>query len=70
MAGADANPRLTTHQRIFIVKPFYKTENKSETCRLFEREFQRTVKRDTVANIIQKFEDTGSTEDIKRSGRR
>lgn len=70
MAGADANPRLTTHQRIFIVKTFYKTENKSETCRLFKREFQRTVKRDTVADIIQKFEDTGSTEDIKRSGRR
>ena len=70
MAEAGANLRLTTHQRFFIVKTFYKTGNKRETYRLFERECRRTVKRDTVADIIRKFEDTGSTEDIKRSGRR
>ena len=50
MTGAD--PWLTTHQRSFVVKAICKTENNSETCRLFEREFERAVNRDTVVDII------------------
>ena len=48
---------------------FYENSNKSETCRLFERKFQRNIKRDTVSKLIQRFEDTGSTDDLPRPGR-
>ena len=47
------------------------TENKSvEACRLFEGEFERAVKHDNVVDIIQMCDDTCSSEDIKRSGKR
>ena len=65
MTGAD--PRLTTHQRNFVVKAFCKTENNSETCRLFERKFERAIKRDAVVDIIQKCDDACSTEEFKSS---
>ena len=61
--------RLTTEQRIYAVKTFYQTDNKSETCRLFNNEYGRTVKRDTVSDIVKRFEETGTVNEMPRSGR-
>ena len=63
------NSRLTTEERVFLIKTFYKTDNKSETCRRFQEKFGRAVKRDTIANLIYRFEITGSCEDLPRCGR-
>ena len=63
------NSRLTTEERVFLIKTFYKTDNKSETCRRFQEKFGRAVKRDTIANLIYRFEITGSCEDLARCGR-
>ena len=35
--------RLTTQQRIFVLKTFYETSNKSETTRLFYEEYQGQI---------------------------
>ena len=61
--------RRTNEQRVFIVKTFYKTKNKSETCRRFREHFNQSLKRDTVAGIINRFEATGSVADLPRPGR-
>ena len=45
------NSKLTTEERVFLIKTFYKTDNKSETCRRFQEKFGRAVKRDTIANL-------------------
>ncbi len=60
---------LTTEQRIFVVKTFYQTNNKSETCRRFNEQFHRQIRRETVADIIDRFEENGTVDDKKRSGR-
>ena len=65
----EKTQRLNKDQKAFIVKTFYETSNKSETCRLFEGKFQRNIKRDSVSKLIKRFEDTGSTDDLPRSGR-
>lgn len=44
---------------------FYRRQHREIS--LFEREFQRSPEQDTVAVVIRKFEDTGSTEDTRKS---
>lgn len=62
--------RLTKEERIKAVQYYYKTENASETARLIANEFNRPVpRRQSIAELIQKFEDTGSIADQQRSGR-
>ena len=61
--------RLNKDEKVFVVKTFYENSNKSETCRLFKEKFRRNIKRDTVSKLILRFEDTGSTDDLPRSGR-
>ncbi|CAF4694672.1 unnamed protein product [Rotaria sp. Silwood2] len=60
---------FTTEQRIFVVKNSYQTNNKSETCRRFNEQFNRQIKRDTVADIVDRFEESGKVDDRKRTGR-
>ena len=43
-------PRLTTQQRIFVLKTFYETNNNSETTRLFCKEHQRQIRRENVSD--------------------
>ena len=61
--------RLNKDQKVFVVKTFYENSNKSGKCRLFEGKFQRNIKRDTVSILIQRFEDTGLTDDLPKPGR-
>ena len=61
--------RLNKDEKVFVVKTFYEISSKSETCRLFEGKLQRNVKDDTISKLIQRFEDTGSTDDLPRPGR-
>jgi hypothetical protein len=58
--------RYTDEQRDFIVKTFYKTENNSETGRIFQEHFHRSIKRDTMACLIKRFEATISVKDLAR----
>jgi len=60
---------LTVNQRVFVIKTFYQTNNKSETCRRFKEQFNRQIKRDTVTDIVDRFEENGDVDDRKRSGR-
>jgi hypothetical protein len=60
--------RYTDEQRVFIVKTFYKTENNSETGRIFQEHFHRPIKRDTMACLIKRFEATVSVKDLARPG--
>ena len=59
---------LTIEQRVFVVKKYYETSNKSETC-LFKEQFDRVTKWRTVSNIVERFEETGSFDELPRSGR-
>ncbi len=59
---------LTTEQRIFVVKTFYQTNNKIETCRRFDEQFSRRIKRNTVADIVDRYEESGKVDDRKRTG--
>ena len=65
----EKTQRLNKDQKVFVVKAFYENSNKSETRRLFDGKFQRNIKRDTVSKLIQRFEDTSSTDDLPRLGR-
>ena len=65
----EKTQRLNKDEKVFVVKTFYENLNKSETCRLFEKKFQRNINRDTVSKLIQRFEDTGSTDDLPRPRR-
>jgi hypothetical protein len=52
-----------------VVKTFYQTNNKSETCRRFNEQFSRQIKRDIVTDIVDRFEESGKIDDRKRTGR-
>ncbi len=65
----DVGQRLTTEQRVFVLKAFYQKNNKSETCRRFDEQFHRQIRRETIADIIDRFEENGTVDDKKRSGR-
>lgn len=61
--------RLNKQQKIFVIKTFYQTDNKCETRRIFLEHFNRNIKRDTVYDLIKRFEEQGSISDLPRSGR-
>jgi hypothetical protein len=65
----DVGQGLTTQQRVFLVKTFYQTNNKSVTCRRFDEQFNLQIKRHTVTDIVDRFEENGTVDDKKRSGR-
>jgi len=52
-----------------VVKNFYQTNNKNETCHRFDEQFNRQVRRGTVAGIVDRFEENDTVDDKKRSGR-
>lgn len=55
--------RLTTAERVFIVKFFYKTGNCREVARLFEDFYGRSIDRKSIPSLIERFEATGSVEE-------
>jgi hypothetical protein len=62
--------RLTSEQRIEIVKTYYRNRDHAvDTARIVSGLFNRNVKSETVANLIRKFERLGSVLDAPRSGR-
>jgi len=69
MMVEDVGQRLTTEQRVFLVKTFYQTNSNSETCRGFDEQFNRQIKLHTVTDIVERFEENGTVDDEKRSGR-
>lgn len=61
---------LTTEERIKAVKYYYQTDNASESARRIAEEFMRPApKRQTVVDIVKRFEEHGSVKDLPRSGR-
>ena len=52
-----------------MVKTFYQTNNKSETCLHFNERFARQIKRDTIAYIVDRFEENSKVDDKKRTDR-
>jgi hypothetical protein len=48
--------KLTTEQKVFLVETFYKTNNKSETCRRFSKKLNRQTTRETLGDIVKRFE--------------
>ena len=62
--------RLTKEERITAIQHYYKTRNATQTARLIANEFNRPIpRRQSIVELIKKFEDTGSVADQLRSGR-
>ena len=62
--------RLTTEQRVFVVKSFFQTSNKTKTCHLFLiKKFNCRIKSDTVADIVDRLVENGAVGENRRSGR-
>ena len=61
----DVGHKLSTEQRVFVVKTLYQTNNKSEICRRFDEQFNHQIKRDTVADIVHRFEENGAVANEK-----
>ena len=61
--------KLTTEQRVLLVKLYYECANASEAARQMATKFGREApNRSTVLQYIQRFEETGSVADLARSG--
>lgn len=45
---------------------FYQTNNKSETCRRFDEQFHRQIRRETVGDIVDRFDENGTVDEKKR----
>lgn len=61
--------KLDVQQRIVCIKRYYSTNNISSVCRSFEEDHGKTVRWNTVKNLIVKFKETGSVLDKKSPGR-
>ncbi|CAF4207689.1 unnamed protein product [Rotaria sordida] len=61
--------KLSVEEKVFLVKTFYETNNKSETCRCFFEKFNRRTTRETVGDTVKRFEESGTVAEKKRSGR-
>ncbi len=62
--------RLSTEERVAIVKMYYESKSTTQVLRDFRKSFaSQPPKRDTVLEIVRKFEATGSVADRARSGR-
>ena len=62
--------RLTSDQRIFIVKNFYETKSTTDVQRKFKYRFKKSdVSRKHIYRIVQKFERQGSVADAPKPGR-
>jgi transposase len=66
----SVNFRLSTSERIEIVKWYAIYQNAAEVARQFQHRYDRTPPaRKNILNLIQKFDETGSVADAPRSGR-
>lgn len=64
------NMRRSTDEKVGIVKSYYKYENFAEVSRQWSTMFSTsTPKQQTMSAIVQRFETTGSVEDLPRPGR-
>lgn len=62
--------RLTSDQRIFVVKNYYKTKCVTDVQRKFNHQFKNTkLSRKHIYKIVQKFERLGTVADAPRTGR-
>lgn len=67
----DGNaPRLTIAQRVSIVREYYRIgDNAAVVARAVSHQLNRNIARKTVANLIRKFELSGTVADAHRPGR-
>lgn len=62
--------RLTQAERIEALKHYYKERNASETALHLSKTFNRPQPSHTsILRLVSKFEETGSVQDVKRTGR-
>ena len=62
--------RLTSDQRIFVVKHYYETKSVTNIKRKFETHFKNTcMSRKHIYKIVNKFEQSGLVDDAAKSGR-
>lgn len=62
--------RLTSDQRIFIVKRFYKIKSVTDVQRKFKNTYKgMSVSRMNIYKIVRKFEQLGTVKDAPKSGR-
>jgi len=62
--------RLSTAERIEIVKWYAIHQNAAEVARQFQNHYDRTPRaRNNILSLVRKFDETGSVEDESRSGR-
>lgn len=64
----DVGQRFISEQRVFVSKMFYQTSNKNETCRRFDEQFHRQIRREIIADIVDRFKENGTLDENKRSG--
>uniref|UniRef100_A0A1B6BYL5 DUF4817 domain-containing protein n=1 Tax=Clastoptera arizonana TaxID=38151 RepID=A0A1B6BYL5_9HEMI len=66
------NRKLTTEERIFLLKSWWKTnKNSEEVIQLFGKRFPQTPppSRQGIYKLNKRFEEAGSVHDLPRSGR-
>ena len=65
----DNAQRLTTAQRVEIVRHYYHNDdNATRTAAVMSQLMNRVIQRQTVSKLIAKFERLGSVVDAPRSG--
>lgn len=57
--------RLTTEERVFIVRNFYETGNCHEVVRRFQDFYGRSIDRKSIPSLIERFETTGRVDERK-----
>ena len=65
----NSNRYLPPNIRNYIATQAEEGEKYSKISEKVERKFHRTVMKGTISKIFSKFKETGSTEDLPRSGR-
>ena len=64
--------QYTSQERAFMVKTYIRTQNVSQTKRLFNRRFHRNPSRNTILRNANKYQNEGTSKNLNkgRSGRR
>ena len=52
-----------------MIKSFYEKNEKTKNYRPFNKQLTRQIKRDTIADIIGRFEENSTVDENRQSGR-